>query len=126
MRNGREGVFKLKLRILMMPALSSWISTLSSNFMTGKSMFYQKARTNVSNTPCLVLAAACLTSPALAGRQSASNTDANAIVLQMVATYQRATTIQETSAANFSDNNGTKLSQTYTIKYQKPNKLVII
>lgn len=83
-------------------------------------------RTAVKHTPWLAVFGALLIAPALAGGQNASNTDANAIVRQMIAVYQGATTIQETSAANFIDNKGTKFSQTYRIKYQRPNKLVII
>ena len=66
-----------------------------------------------------------LTAPVFAGRQNATSTDANAIVRKMIETYQKAESIHETSAANYSDSKGTKLSQSYVIKYQKPNKFVI-
>src|SRR5262249_40008570 len=47
-------------------------------------------------------------------------------VRQMVAIYQNASSIQETSVADFVEMQGIKFSQSYALKYQKPNQLVLI
>ena len=54
------------------------------------------------------------------------STDANAIVRQMVAAYQSASSIQEVSTVDFVVNGGTRISQTYRLKYQRANSFVIV
>src|SRR5581483_6273114 len=51
--------------------------------------------------------------------------DANALVRKMVATYQRASTIQETSEARVERIGAGQYVQTNTLKYKKPNKLML-
>lgn len=51
--------------------------------------------------------------------------DANALVRKMVATYQRASTIQETSEARIEKIGEGQYVQTNTLKYKKPNKLML-
>src|SRR5262249_48014826 len=73
-----------------------------------------------------LLAATCAPATPQKRGPSVSVPDANAIVRQMVATYQRATTIQETSVANFEEFHGIALSQANTLKFQRPNLLAEI
>jgi hypothetical protein len=78
---------------------------------------------------CLMACSMQIGASALASPQNKSRhkaPDPNEIVRQMVATYRRATSIQETSVAEFTPLQGTKLTQSNSLKYQRPNRLVLI
>src|SRR5438045_1035911 len=73
----------------------------------------------------ILAATSALAAPQKHGPSGAAP-DANAIVRQMVQTYQRANTIQETSVANFEEINGVSVSQSNTLRFQRPNLLAEI
>lgn len=78
---------------------------------------------------CLMACSVQIGTSALAAPQSKSRhkaPDPNEIVRQMVATYRRAASIQETSVAEFTPLQGTKLTQSNSLKYQRPNRLVLV
>jgi len=73
----------------------------------------------------LLIGALSLLAPVRSGAGSASGPDANALVRKMVAAYHAASTIQETAEAVIRTPERGEYLQTSSIKYKRPNLLVL-